>query len=134
MSVFFILEKMKCLLCSSNFEKQQKLIDHYLQYHNVDQNNWFFKKLFVENNKAFLKNCVRCNQFITTKKEKAAHDFLKHYNDGKNIPFEERPLDIIKYPALVIYQIEFKKWGPAYHTADIQHVKGSQVLLKHPRQ
>ena len=27
----------------------------------------------------------------------------------KNIPFEERPLDIVKYPALVIYQIEFKK-------------------------
>ena len=42
----------------------------------------------------------------------------------KNIPFEERPLDIVKYPALVIYQIEFKKQGPAYHTADIQHVKG----------
>ena len=68
------------------------------------------------------------------KERKAAHDFLKHYNDGKNIPFEERTLDIIKYPALVIYQIEFKKWGPAYHTADIQYVKGSQVLLKHPRQ
>ena len=46
----------------------------------------------------------------TTKKEKAAHDFLKHYNDGKNISFEERPLDIIKYPILVIYQIEHKKY------------------------
>ena len=69
---------MKCLLCSSKFENKQKLIDHYLQYHNVDQNNCFFKKLFVENNKAFLKNCIRCNQLITAKKEKVAYDFLKH--------------------------------------------------------
>ena len=50
----------------------------------------------------------------TTKKEKAAHDFLKHYDDGKNIPFEERPLDIIKYPILVIYQIEHKKYKNLY--------------------
>ena len=100
---------MKCLLCSSNFENKQKLIDHYLQYHIVDQNNWFYRKRFVENNKAFLKNCITCNQFTTTKKQKAAHDFLKHYNDGKNIPFEERPLDIIKYPMLEIYQIEYKE-------------------------
>ena len=44
-----------------------------------------------------------------SKKEKAVHDFLKHYDAGKNIPFEERPLDVIKYHALLIYQIEFKK-------------------------
>ena len=54
---------MKCLLCSSNFENKQELIDHYLLYHNVDQNNCFFKKLFVKDNKAFLKNCIRCNEF-----------------------------------------------------------------------
>ena len=44
---------MKYLLCSSKFEDQQKLIDHCLTYHNVDQNNWFFKKLFVTDNKTF---------------------------------------------------------------------------------
>ena len=63
---------MKCLLCSSNFENKQKLIDHYLQYHNVDQNNWFFKKLFVENNEAFLKNCIRCNQLNYNKERKSS--------------------------------------------------------------
>ena len=99
---------MKCLLRSSNFENKQELFNHYLIYHNVDKNNWFFKKLFIKDNKAFLKNCIRCNEFLATKKEKAVHDFLKHYNDGKNIPFEERPLDIIKYPALTIYQIELR--------------------------
>ena len=79
------------------------MFNHYLIYHNIDKNNCFFKKLFIKDNKAFLKNCTRCNEFLATKKEKAVHDFLKHYNDFKNIPFEEKSLDIIKYPALTIY-------------------------------
>ena len=106
---FYFIE-MKSFLCSSNFQDKQKPIEHYLTYHNVDQNNWFFKKLFIKDNKAFLRNCIRCDEFLTTKKEKAAHDFIKHCDDGKEIPFEEKPLDIIKFPALTIYKIEFKKY------------------------
>ena len=105
---------MKCLLCSSKFQDEQKLIAHYLTYHNVDQNNWFFKKLFMKDNKAFLRNCIRCGEFLITKKEKAAHDFIKHYDNGKEIPFEGKPLDIIKLPALTIYKIEFKKYKNQY--------------------
>ena len=105
---------MKCLLCSSKFQDEQKLIEHYLTYHNVDQNNWFFKKVFMKDNKAFLRNCIRCGEFLITKKEKAAHDFIKHYDNGKEIPFEGKPLDIIKLPALTIYKIEFKKYKNQY--------------------
>ena len=105
---------MKCLLCSSKFQDEQKLIEHYLTYHNVDQNNWFFKKLFMKDNKAFLRNCIRCGEFLITKKEKVAHDFIKHYDNGKEIPFEGKPLDIIKLPALTIYKIEFKKYKNQY--------------------
>ena len=43
---------------------------------------------------------MRCNEFLTTVKLKAIHDFLKHYDDSKSIPFEEKLLDIIRYPAL----------------------------------
>ena len=44
---------MKCLLCSSVFTNQKEL--HYLSYHNIDENNWFFQKLFQSDNKAFSK-------------------------------------------------------------------------------
>ena len=76
------------------------------KWQNVDQNNWFFKKLFVGDNKTFLKS-IHCDDFLTTKKEKAKHNFLKHYDAGKEIPFEEKPLYIIQLPALTIYKIEF---------------------------
>ena len=65
-----------------------------------------FKKLFVRDNKTFLKS-IHCDDFLTTKKEKAKHNFLKHYDAGKEIPFEEKPLYIIQLPALTIYKIEF---------------------------
>ena len=39
---------------------------------------------------------------------------MKHYGDGKDIPFEEKPLDIIRYPSLTIYQIEYKKYSSHY--------------------
>ena len=105
---------MKCLLCSSVFKNQQELLDHYISYHNVDEKNCFFQKKFQSDNRAFLKNCLRCDQFLTTKKEKAIHRFLKHYNEGKDIPFEEKPLDVVRYPSLLIYQIEYKKYSHRY--------------------
>ena len=87
---------MKCLLCSSKFKDQKALLDHYLSYHNIDENNWFFQKLFQTKNKVLLKNCVRCSEFLTTEKHKAIHNFLEHYKKGKDILFEEKPLDISK--------------------------------------
>ena len=106
------------MLCSSKFKDEKELLDHYLFYHNIDENNWFFQKLFQSNNKTLLKNCIRCNEFLATEKQKAVHDFLKHYDEGKNIPFEEKPLDIVRYPGLTIYYIEFKKHSSFYNFYD----------------
>ena len=104
---FYFIE-VKCLLCSSRFQDQQRLSDHNATYHNVNQNTCFFKKLFVTDNKTFFKKCIRCDEFLITKKEKAKYDFIKHYDAGKEIRFKEKPLDVIQLPALAIYKIELK--------------------------
>ena len=85
------------------------MLDHFLTYHNVDENNWFFQKLFQIKDKSLLKRCLRCDKFLVTEKQKAVHNFLKPYEDGKSIPFEEKPLDILKLLALTKYSIEFRK-------------------------
>ena len=85
-----------------------------MNYHHIDSKNWIFQKLFQSDNRPFLKNCLRCRQFITTREQKAKHDFLKHYREGKEILFEEKSLDTIKYPALTIYPIEYKKYSNIY--------------------
>ena len=105
----FFSQKIKCLLCSSKFKDQKALLDHYLTYHNIDQNNWFFQKRFQAKNKILLKNCVRCSKFLTTEKHKASHHFLEHDDYGKDILFEEKALDISKFPGLKIYSMDFQK-------------------------
>ena len=105
---------MKYLLCFFESQGQKKLVEHCLTYRNIDSKNWFFRKLFQLDNKPFLRNCIRCKQFLTSRKEKATHYFLKHCSDGKEIPFEEKPLDIMRYPALTIYQTEYKKYSNLY--------------------
>ena len=100
---------MRCLLFSSKFKDQKDLLNHYVTYHNIDENNWFFQNLFQIKDKSLLKRCLRCDKFLVTEKQKAVHNFLKHYEDGKSIPFEEKPLDILKLPALMAYSIEFRK-------------------------
>ena len=112
--IVVILAKMKCLLCSSKFKDQKALLDHYFSYHNIDVNNCFFQKLFQVNNKTLLRNCVRCSEFLTSEKHKPTQDFLKHYEDGKNIPFEQKPLDILKLSGLLIYSIDFQKHNDFY--------------------
>ena len=111
---------MKCLLCSSNFENQEDLLNHYISYHNVDENNWFFQKLFQIKNKSLSKHCVRCNEFLTTEKHKSIQNFLKHYEERKSIPFEVKPVDIVSYLGLSIYSIEFQKHKDFYDFYDIK--------------
>ena len=100
---------MKCFLCSSTFQNQDDLLNHYVSYHNFDENNWFFQKFFQIKNKFISKQCVRCSEFLTTEKHKSIHNFLKHYEKGKSISFEVKPIDIESYPGLSIYSIEFQK-------------------------
>ena len=50
---------MKCLLCSSKFENQNDLLNHDITYHNIDENYWFFQKLFQIKDKAILRQCIR---------------------------------------------------------------------------
>ena len=59
------------------------------------------------------KQCISCDEFLTTDKHKAVHNFLEHYEDGKSIPFEEKP--ILKLPALTIYSVEYSKHKDSYN-------------------
>ena len=105
---------MKCLLCSSQFKDQKDLLNHYVTCHNVDENNWFFQKLFQIKDKSLLRRCLRCDKFLVTEKQKTVHNFLKHYEDGKTIPFEENLLDVLILASLTIYLIEFRKHQSFY--------------------
>lgn len=55
---------MKCLLCSSVFENDQDLLQHYISFHRVDEDNKFSHKLLQPRKKSgFYKKCLRCDDF-----------------------------------------------------------------------
>ena len=67
---------MKRLLCNLQFETSNELKYHYVNFHKVDPNNYFFKKLFNESkNKTLCQKSFRFDECRTTKKHKDVYTF-----------------------------------------------------------
>ena len=106
---------MKCFLCSTNFNTEEDLVQHYTDYHRVDPSNKFFQKLFQPQKQlSIFCNCLRHGDFLTTTSYKVKHDFLKHYKQGQDTMFEDRLLDIINNHQILKYKILAKKFGIYY--------------------
>ena len=60
-----------------------------------------------------MKHCVRCNAFLTTDQHNSVHNFFKHHDEGRDIPFEDKPIEILRFPRLTIYS-NFKKHKDFY--------------------
>ena len=105
---------MKCLLCDFESNDLESVRKHYLDFHNVDRNNQFFKKLFKKRNKFFHgKKCLRCNEFLPSSHYKVIHDFFVHYDAGKNV-FEEKPLTYTTLGEIRKYEITFTQHSLDY--------------------
>ena len=75
---------MRFLLCSTVFDNNKELIQHYVSYDRVYANNRFFQKLFQRtNNMQILRKCLRCDDF--TRDYKSKHNFLKYLVKDKMI-------------------------------------------------
>ena len=105
---------MKCLLCNFTSNETQKMKDHYIAHHKVDIENQFFKKLFDGKKNVFYgKKCVRCSEFLPTSRYKNYHDFLKHYESGKNI-IEEKPLLVSNIGSIKKFEINYQAHSQYY--------------------
>ena len=105
---------MKCLLCDYILNKVDDIKKHYIVYHKINENNFFFQQLLTNQNGFLNSDCIRCHEFLTTKLFMAKHNFLKHYIDGERKPAEFKPIDIIKNQEVTIYQITFEKHSNEY--------------------
>ena len=115
-------KNVKCLLCSASFNSDEKLIEHYADYHKIDKDK-FFQELFQCNKKgSILCRCPRCGDFLSTENFKVKHDFLKHYHDGKNTPFDDKPLEIVRTNNITKYEVSVNKHSDYYNFEDAEQV------------
>ena len=110
---------MKCLLCQYENNEKKELKEHYLKYHNVDENNLFFKKLINQkNNVIHGRKCDYYDEFVFSMK--ANHDFLKHYEKGLSIDFDsgDKPINITHAGGVKKLEIRFKEHSSFYDFFD----------------
>ena len=81
-------------MCSSQFNDKSELIEHYINYHNIDRNNYFFNCLINVKNKPHLEKCICCDKFLVTKKKKAQHDFLNAIIQAKRFLLKKNRLKL----------------------------------------
>ena len=62
----------------------------------------------------FFRKCFSCDVFLTTSDYKKKHDFLNHYNEGKDDLFEDKRIDIEKTANLLKFEITVNKHGEYY--------------------
>ena len=127
--VFHLVNKMKCLLCSLTFKDEKGLSEHYTSFHKIDKSTCFFKNLFNIKNSKILKKCLRCEDFIYDKKAKAEHDFLNHFAEGREQPFETKPIDIRTLQnKITIYSIDYSKHKDSYNFFDSEKCVSDSLL------
>ena len=116
--------KKRCLLCGKKFQSEAELRDHYINFHKVDPSNTLFKKLFDEcvANRLLNKNCSLCGEFLTTLNYKKSHDFVKHYEEGKQTLVEDKPLEIVNTSNITKYQISYSKHSEYYDFTNSEQV------------
>ena len=117
---------MQCVLCKTTNIENVK--EHYIKFHNVDENNVFFKKFITQNNKnvIYRRKCNLCNEFVFL--NKAEHDFLKHYLQGiiygsdnsKSADGNEsiKPLNVTSLGSVKKIEIIFKEHSSYYDFYD----------------
>ena len=88
---------MYCLLCNFVGSGKDELFNHCVFYHRINPENYFFLRLFRDNENGLIcKECIRCQEFLISKAELDKQNFLKYYVDGEEKPTDLKPIDIIK--------------------------------------
>ena len=68
---------MRCLKCNNNLNDEVLKL-HYQYYHSINENNYFFKELFLPDNAC--KRCDECKIEFKNCRSKKNHNFLFHYH------------------------------------------------------
>ena len=107
---------MKCLLCNFVATDKNEIKNHYINFHNVDKDNKYFRRLIEKKNNVFCgQKCSKCNEFIPTTSFKRSHDFLKHYDKGKDLADVEKPISIVNIGnSIKKYEITFREHSSSY--------------------
>ena len=114
---------MKCLCCQQSFHNLNSLKDHYISHHDIDKDNYFFKKLFIGDRVFMQRKCFRCEHICYNEREEKIHYFLSHHQQGGRLPTGDKPLKkIYSNENLQKYCITFDEHSNYYYFFDSREI------------
>ena len=96
---------MKCLLCDLQNDNDEELKNHYIYFHFINKNNYFFKELFsIKTENKYARRCEECKITFNSCREKNYY-YLLHYQQsaGSNNLF----LNISKWSVITYFSINY---------------------------
>lgn len=106
---------MKCLCYNQSFADQFSVKEHYVTCHNDDENNFFFRKLFIRDEFFVPRKCFCCGYVCLNRRDEKNHNFFTHYQMGSRQPNENKPLTKTNFDKnLRRYSISFCEHGDYY--------------------
>ena len=107
---------MKCLISDVNFDVEV-LKNYYQYYHSVNENNYFFKELFLPDNNS--KRCDECQIQFKNCRQKKNHNFLVHRNQQTGGAINQQLLvNILKRGPITYYSINSNQHKNLYDIFD----------------
>ena len=107
--IFFLIcrKKMKCLLCSLQFIRESVLKNHYANYHSIDEDDIFFKDLFLPD--TVDKTCRICRKTFKNRRSKKKHMFFFIMKSGRRPELSTFSLNVLKRGSITYYSINFEQ-------------------------
>ena len=92
-------------------EALEILRKHYISYHLINENNYYFKQLFLPSK--YSNECDRCNIEFKNCMVKKNHEFIYHYHQvGGRQVIDQLPMNVIKLGPITQYRINFDQHAP----------------------
>ena len=92
---------------------------HYVNKHRINSKIYCFEALFEKYDEIFiLRNCYRCDDFITSCSEEIQHNFINHYQIGGKIPLENRQFKKTSDGTIIRFEIHHDAHKNSYDFAD----------------
>ena len=119
MSVLDQSKKMKCLICEEHHINENFLKNHYILHNRINPKNFFFKALFEKYDEDFsIKKCYRCDYLIISRSKEIQHNFLNHYQNGGEIPLENRVFTRKSSGTIIKFLIDYNTHKNSYDFED----------------
>ena len=97
---------MKCLLCDLQTNYDEELKNHYISFHLINKDKYFFKEVFsIDIENRYLRHCEECKFYFGTCRIKKNQCFLSHYQQSGGL--NNLLLNISKRSLITYYSINY---------------------------